>query len=41
VRNPFLGFLFGYRGEFTCTFPATPPEGAPLRLRPVREERRQ
>lgn len=41
VRNPVLGFLFGYRGEFTCTFPAAPPEGAPHRLRPVREERRQ
>lgn len=41
VRNPVLGFLFGYRGEFTCTFPAIPAEGAPQRLRPVREEYRQ
>lgn len=41
VRNPVLGFLFGYRGEFTCTFPATSAEGAPRRLRPVREESRQ
>jgi hypothetical protein len=40
VRNPALGFLFGYRGEFTCTFPATKAEGAPRRLKPVREESR-
>ncbi|KIS26002.1 hypothetical protein TV39_18455 [Arthrobacter sp. SPG23] len=41
VRNPALGFLFGYRGEFTCTFPVAPADGAPHRLRPVHEERRQ
>ncbi|MBT2533023.1 DUF4166 domain-containing protein [Arthrobacter sp. ISL-48] len=41
VRNPILGFLFGYRGEFKCTFPDMPAEGAPQRLRPVREECRQ
>lgn len=41
VRNPVLGFLFGYRGEFTCTFPVAPADGAPRRLRPVREESRQ
>jgi hypothetical protein len=40
VRNPVLGFLFGYRGEFTCTFPATPADGAPRRLKPLREESR-
>ncbi|UZX02105.1 DUF4166 domain-containing protein [Arthrobacter sp. CDRTa11] len=40
VRNPLLGFLFGYRGEFECTFPDTDADGAPQRLRPVREERR-
>lgn len=40
VRNPVLGFLFGYRGEFTCTFPVAPAEGALWRLRPVREESR-
>ncbi|WP_236557523.1 DUF4166 domain-containing protein [Arthrobacter sp. 9AX] len=41
VRNPFLGFLFGYRGEFTCTFPALSARGAPEHLKPVREERRE
>lgn len=41
VRNPVLGFLFGYRGEFSCTFPAVSAEGTPRRLKPVREEGRQ
>lgn len=41
VRNPVFGFLFGYRGEFTCTFPPVSAEGMPARLRPVREERRE
>lgn len=38
VRNAFLGFLFGYEGEFTCEFP--PATDAPLRLKPLRHERR-
>lgn len=39
VRNRLLGFLFGYRGEFTCEY----PEGvdAPATARPYREERRE
>jgi hypothetical protein len=41
VRNPFLGFLFGYRGEFTCTFPALSAGGVPGHLKPVREEIRE
>lgn len=41
VRNPLLGFLFGYRGEFTCTYPALQDDGIPEHLKPVREERRQ
>lgn len=41
VRNPIVGFLFGYRGEFTCTFPPVAAEGAPQHLKPVREESRQ
>jgi hypothetical protein len=41
VRNPLLGFLFGYRGEFTCTFPALSAGGAPEHLKPVREESRE
>lgn len=41
VRNPVFGFLFGYRGEFTCTFPATSSGTTPLRLKPVREEIRE
>lgn len=42
VRNPLLGFLFGYRGEFTCTFPDL-AAGAPfpVHLKPVREESRE
>lgn len=38
VRNPVFGFLLGYRGEFTCTFPAVTGTEVPDRLRPVREE---
>ncbi|MET3769942.1 hypothetical protein ABIB15_002646 [Marisediminicola sp. UYEF4] len=38
VRNAFFGFLFGYEGEFTCEFP--PATDAPLRLKPLRHERR-
>jgi hypothetical protein len=38
VRNPVLGFLFGYRGTFTCEFPAA--ADAPARLKPRRHERR-
>lgn len=40
VRNPLFGFLFGYRGEFTCSFiPVTGPE-VPAGLKPLREELR-
>lgn len=38
VHNPVFGFLFGYEGEFTCEFPAA--TDAPIRLKPVRHERR-
>jgi len=38
VHNRVLGFLFGYEGEFTCEFPAA--SDAPVRLKPVRHERR-
>ena len=38
VRNRFFGFLFGYSGTFTCTFPEA--TDAPARLKPVRHERR-
>ncbi|WP_307613444.1 DUF4166 domain-containing protein [Pseudarthrobacter sp. W1I19] len=41
VRNPLLGFLFGYRGGFTCTFPALSAGGVPKHLKPVREESRE
>ena len=41
VRNPILGFLFGYGGEFTCTYPALQNGGIPEHLKPVREERRE
>lgn len=39
VRNKLLGFLFGYRGEFTCEY----LEGtdAPATVKPYREERRE
>ncbi|WNB84585.1 DUF4166 domain-containing protein [Cellulomonas sp. ATA003] len=36
VRNPVLGFLFGYEGTFTCEFPKA--ADAPDRLKPVRHE---
>jgi hypothetical protein len=38
VRNPVLGFLFGYEGEFQCEFPAA--QDAPARLKPRRHELR-
>ncbi|MGX5716456.1 DUF4166 domain-containing protein [Arthrobacter sp. MAHUQ-56] len=41
VRNPLLGFLFGYRGEFTCTFPGLAGAPFPGHLKPVREENRE
>lgn len=39
VHNRILGFLFGYRGEFTCEY----PEGtdAPASVKPHREEHRE
>jgi hypothetical protein len=39
VTNDRFGFLFGYEGSFTCTFPAA--RDAPERLRPRRHERRE
>ena len=36
VRNRLLGFLFGYRGTFTCEFPDA--DDAPDELQPVRHE---
>lgn len=41
VRNPCFGFLFGYRGEFTCRFPETVGDAVPGGLKPVREEIRE
>lgn len=38
VRNDRFGFLFGYRGSFTCEW--VPASDAPDRLKPVRHERR-
>jgi len=38
VHNRVFGFLFGYEGEFACEFPAA--TDAPIRLKPVRHERR-
>jgi hypothetical protein len=38
VHNRVFGVLFGYEGEFTCEFPAA--TDAPVRLKPVRHERR-
>lgn len=38
VRNPVFGFLFGYQGEFTCTYPTLSDGGFPEHLKPVREE---
>jgi len=36
VRNRLLGFLFGYRGTFTCEFPDA--DDVPAGLQPVRHE---
>ena len=41
VRNPVAGFLFGYRGEFTCRFPSLAHAEIPRHLKPLREESRQ
>lgn len=41
VRNPLFGFLFGYKGEFTCQFPSTVGEETPTGLKPLREEIRE
>lgn len=41
VRNPVFGFLFGYRGEFTCTYPSLADAVAPSGLKPLREEIRE
>ncbi len=38
VRNHRFGFLFGYRGTFTCEW--LPATDAPARLKPTRTERR-
>ncbi len=38
VRNHRFGFLFGYRGWFTCEW--VPADDAPARLKPRRHERR-
>ncbi|MGC0237602.1 DUF4166 domain-containing protein [Arthrobacter sp. SD76] len=38
VRNPVAGFLFGYRGEFTCRFPSLAHAEIPRHLKPLREE---
>ncbi|GII99809.1 uncharacterized protein DUF4166 [Sediminihabitans luteus] len=38
VHNDRFGFLFGYRGSFTCTW--IPASDAPERLKPRRHERR-
>lgn len=39
VRNDVLGFLFGYRGTFTCEF--VDGRDAPETAKPYREERRE
>ena len=39
VRHRQIGLLFGYRGEFTCTFPALGE--SPVTLKPYREEVRE
>lgn len=41
VRNTVFGFLFGYRGEFSCTYPLVENNNIPLHLKPVREEIRE
>ncbi|KJL28930.1 DUF4166 domain-containing protein [Microbacterium oxydans] len=38
VHNDLLGFLFGYRGEFACEYPAGP---TPQTVKPYREELRE
>lgn len=38
IHNDVLGFLFGYRGAFTCEFVDGP---APATVKPYREERRE
>lgn len=39
VHNDLLGFLFGYRGTFTCEF--IPGTDAPAAVKPYREEARE
>jgi hypothetical protein len=39
VRNDLLGFLFGYRGVFTCEFPDG--DAVPETAKPYREEARE
>lgn len=39
VRNDILGFLFGYRGTFTCEF--IPGDDAPATAKPHPDERSQ
>ncbi|WP_144797346.1 DUF4166 domain-containing protein [Microbacterium paludicola] len=39
VCNRWFGRLFGYRGEFTCTYP--PASDIPETVKPYREERRE
>lgn len=41
VRNRYFGFLFGYKGEFSCEFPTVVGDSTPGRLKPVREEMRE
>jgi hypothetical protein len=41
VSNRVVGRLFGYRGSFTATARAIPPEGVPPSVKPKREERRE
>jgi len=41
VRNARFGLLFGYRGDFTCEFPALDGTGVPVTVKPYREERRE
>ncbi|MBD7996517.1 DUF4166 domain-containing protein [Arthrobacter sp. Sa2CUA1] len=40
VRNPLFGFLFGYRGEFSCAFVPVTGAEVPAGLKPLREELR-
>ncbi len=39
VHNDLLGFLFGYRGEFRCTY--VPTDAVPETVKPYREEVRE